>query len=635
MYQKGEILRLWQPILSLMYRILRAIVWTAGVITVALICLFFVAEQPVPHQTLDKLLASLSTSTDALDARTATFGLRHGLVLRKVRLLPKGVVAPEWFTADELRLSGGFRPDRPVREWIDTVVAHRINIASLPSRSSGHGTTNASATIPALPAMRFDLVDANFLGMRFKRLQGFLHQEKGVILIENARIEWPSDHGVEEVSGTLQFDPATSRIEGQLAGRLFPERIYPLLHMLEARGVENIAQRFVFGDKPAVVEARFRIAPEEQRDELRVVVTVAECTYDGVPIRRATAVIEAHGSNDLDHIAVRQLVCERPDGKLTGDMTIDTTTSNLDFVAQSSLPSEPLLRIVRVNVSPEKFGILFATPPQVTASGRVPLDGNLDGIRILGTLAAPLATVHHIPLQNLQCDFGISSNTYVLRNVHTTTAGGDISGTITMVVPPDDMTQATYRSSFKIDHMDVETFAAQLGFTNHPLGKANAEIALASCFGANHERRLNGSGECRLEKATLGRIPLFAGLTDYMARNVPGVNVLIEQSEASVPFVISNGVLRSENALVEGGLFSIGGKGTYSFPEDQLDFNVRASIFKQRTWLGRIVQVVTFPFSKLLLEFRVKGSIDAPAWEYRGVLERIVDTVGGKKGSAP
>ena len=38
----------------------------------------------------------------------------------------------------------------------------------------------------------------------------------------------------------------------------------------------------------------------------------------------------------------------------------------------------------------------------------------------------------------------------------------------------------------------------------------------------------------------------------------------------------------------------------------------------------------------LLLEFRVKGTLGAPTWEYRGVLERIVDTVsGGKKDTPP
>ena len=586
-------------IFRLVFLLVRVVVWTAGLLAIALVCLFFASEQPMPRATLDQLLAALSTNTDALDARAGSFGLRGGLVLHKVRLLPKGVVAPEWFTAEELRLSGGIHPDQPPREWINTVIAHRINISDLPASLAGasHGATNAAAAALVIPPMRFDLVDTAFLGIRFKRLQGHLRQDHGVVVVENARIEWPSDRGIEDATGTVRYDPASGLIEGQITGKLLPERIYPLLRLLEARGVEDIARRFVFGARPVEVDAHFRVSPAESWDELRLAVTVADCTYDGVAIRRASAVITANGSNDLNHVAVRNLVCERPDGRLTGDMTIDTTASNLDFVAQSSMPADPLLRIIRVNVTPAKYDIAFGTPPQVSASGRVPLDGNPDGIRIAGTLTAPLTTVRRVPLQNLQCNFQIYSNTYALQNLHTTTSGATVSGTFTVVIPPGSDTQSTYRTSLTIEHLDVESFAAQLGFTNRPLGKADARISLDSCFGENHERCLNGSGNCRLEKAMLGRIPLFAGLTDYMVRNVPGVDMLVSQSEATIPFAISNGVLRSDNVLVEGGVFSISGKGTYSFPADQLDFNVRASIFKQRTWLGRIVQIVTFPFS--------------------------------------
>lgn len=624
----------------------RAVVWTVGLLAIAVFCYFYVAERPVPRETLSRLLAKLSTDTDALDARSAAFGLREGLVLRKVRLMPKGVVAPEWFAADELRLSGGFRPDRPPREWIETVVAHRINISSLPPSliaggSSGASNANAAASAPpsSIPPVHFDLVDAAFLGMHFKRLQGSFRQEKGVVYIENARIEWPGDRWAEEATGNVRFDPATGLVEGQIAGRTVPDRIYPLLHMLEANGVEQIARRFVFNSRPVEVDARFRVTPAEPHSELRITVSVADCTYNGEPVLRANAVITADGSNGLDHIVIQPLVCERADGKLSGGLTIDMPTSNIDFVAQSEMPVEPMLRILRVNFSPEKYGVVFGTPPRLTAAGRVPLDGELAGVKLAGSLLAPTATVHRIPLQNLQCEFGIASNSYSLRNVRATAAGGDVSGSISLLVPPGTDTQASYRTSFKVDHLDVETFAGQLGFTNRATGRAGAEVQLASCLGTNHARFLSGAGDVRVEKGVLARIPLFAGLTDYMVRNVPGVEFLVSQSEASMPFAISNGVLRSDNVLVEGDVFSVSGKGTYSFPADRLDFTVRTSIFKRRTWLGRIVQVVTFPFTKLLLEFRVRGPSSNPVWEYSGVIERIVDSVGdvmgGKKDSAP
>ena len=609
-----------------------------GLLTIGIFCYFYVAERPVPRETLSRLLAKLSTETDALDARNATFGLRQGLVLRKVRVLPKGIVAPEWFTADELHLSGGFRPDRPPREWIDTVIAHRVNIASLPPHLST-GATNVASAALVIPAMRFDLVDATFLTMRFKRLQGYFRQERGTNILEDLKIEWPGDRWPEDVTGTIRFDPASGLVEGQLTGHLLPERIYPLLKMLEANGVLDVARRFVFNSKPVeVVEARFRVAPAEPHYELRLTLAVTDFTYDGVAVRNANSMIVAEGSNDLTHITIQPLVCERPDGKLSGGLTIDTLTSNIDFIAQSDMPVDPLLRIIRVNINPAKYGIFFATPPRLTATGRIPLDGNIDGVAFTGNMTAPTATVRRIPLQNLQCEFSMVTNSYTLRNVRTTTAGGDVSGTLNLFIPSSD-TQASYRTSLKIDHLDVETFAGQLGFTNSPTGKAFAQLDLASSFGINHDRLLGGSGDVRVEKGVLGRIPLFAGLTDYMARNVPGVSLLVSQSEARMPFTITNGLLRSDSLLVEGDVFSISGWGTYNIPADKLDFTVRTTVFKRKSWLGQIINVVTFPFTKLLLEFRAHGPIERPIWEYRGVIERIVDGVGeavsGKKDSSP
>ncbi|MEI6211133.1 MAG: AsmA-like C-terminal region-containing protein [bacterium] len=631
-------MRFLRRIFGFFFGMIRAVVWTVGLLTIGIFCYFYVASRPLPRETLNRLLIKLSTETDAVDARAVLFGLREGLTLQKVRVLPKGVVAPEWFSADEIRLSGSFRLDRPPQEWIDSVVAHEVRVSSLPTNMLAGSSTSASGMDVASP-IRFDLVDATFLDMRFKRLQGVIRQEKGVLIVENIRIEWPSDRWTEEATGSVRYNPGTGLIEGQLTGRLIPERLYPLLHMLQANGVLEVAQRFVFNTSPIELEARFRVAPAEPNYELRLTLAVADCTYSGVPVTRVNTVIVANGSNDLTHVAIQPLVCERPDGKLSGSLVIDTITSNVDFIAQSDMPVDPLLHLIRVDIEPEKYGIFFLTAPRLTATGRVPLDGNIDGVAFTGTLSAPTAMVRRIPLQNFQCEVSMVTNSYLLRNVRASTSGGDIRGTLNLLFPPSVNTQVFYRTSFQVDHLNVETFAAQLGLTNYASGTAQAEIALSSAFGTNHDRLLCGNGFVQVEKGMLGRVPLFAGLTDSLARHVPGVEFLVSQTEARLPFVITNGVLQAEHVLVEGDVFNISGKGAYHFPGDQLDFVVRANVFKRTTWLGKIVRLVTFPFSKLLMEFHVKGSVNQPIWEYRGVIERIVDTVGdavgGKKDSAP
>jgi hypothetical protein len=87
---------------------------------------------------------------------------------------------------------------------------------------------------------------------------------------------------------------------------------------------------------------------------------------------------------------------------------------------------------------------------------------------------------------------------------------------------------------------------------------------------------------------------------------------------------ISNGVIRASKILVSGDVFTITGSGTYSMPEDKLDITARVRIFKNNSIIGRLANPITWTFSKLLMEFKVYGSIDDPKWEYVSVIERLL-----------
>ncbi|MBR3822743.1 MAG: hypothetical protein IKJ37_14115 [Kiritimatiellae bacterium] len=47
-------------------------------------------------------------------------------------------------------------------------------------------------------------------------------------------------------------------------------------------------------------------------------------------------------------------------------------------------------------------------------------------------------------------------------------------------------------------------------------------------------------------------------------------------------------------------------------------------IFKNDSIIGKIADPITRTFSKLLMEFKVYGSLDDPKWEYISVIERLL-----------
>ena len=113
-------------------------------------------------------------------------------------------------------------------------------------------------------------------------------------------------------------------------------------------------------------------------------------------------------------------------------------------------------------------------------------------------------------------------------------------------------------------------------------------------------------------------------VADYLAKNIPGISSLVDQSNAEMEGSISNGVIRASKILVSGDVFTITGSGTYSMPEDKLDITARVRIFKNNSIIGRLANPITWTFSKLLMEFKVYGSIDDPKWEYVSVIERLL-----------
>jgi hypothetical protein len=136
--------------------------------------------------------------------------------------------------------------------------------------------------------------------------------------------------------------------------------------------------------------------------------------------------------------------------------------------------------------------------------------------------------------------------------------------------------------------------------------------------------QVNGKMSLTLKNGHIARLKLFAGLTDYLAKTVPGIASMVDQSNAEVEGVISNGVIKASKILISGGVFTITGRGTYSMPDDKIDITARVRIFRNDSILVKLANPITWTFSKLLLEFKVYGSINDPKWEYVSVVERLL-----------
>ena len=109
---------------------------------------------------------------------------------------------------------------------------------------------------------------------------------------------------------------------------------------------------------------------------------------------------------------------------------------------------------------------------------------------------------------------------------------------------------------------------------------------------------------------------LFSGFTDYLAKHVPGIGSLVNLSDASLDFAITNGTLHASNVLISGDVLAINAAGKYTIPADDLAFSGNISLKENENWLARLATTpIRWPFAKIF-GFRLKGAIDNPSWSY-------------------
>ena len=138
---------------------------------------------------------------------------------------------------------------------------------------------------------------------------------------------------------------------------------------------------------------------------------------------------------------------------------------------------------------------------------------------------------------------------------------------------------------------------------------------------------LNGKGHVEIKKGQLMRMKGFRGLLEAMPSVAPAVSWFTDTTQASCDYVIKNGVVSTDNAYIEGSLFSIKMYGAFDAVANALDYTVRVQFTKKDSFVGKLLHPITWPFTKLLLEFHLTGTPEHPKWKYISVVDRVMEAV--------
>ena len=560
----------------------KTVKWCFIVFCVFLASLFF-RQQELPEFLVRGLCERFSAGDTVLSCDSASFGFREGLKLRDVRLYDRSrhdamspVCSVEsvsiWPLRRRVRIVAAKFP-RLGDEYYEGDV----------SPAAETGFDGSAIKLPRLPAFELELIDPEILGVAPERVTARVEVSSSKLELRSFHLDWPDQDIRMWLDGFCTVDLAGARLFGDVRGTARQEHIRPLLKALDLpssypymggysdTGTNGFTA--VVGAVPAYCGWEVNLRTAEL--DLKLDLHPQACRYNDVPLAKVDGGLGVHvyytGEYMGYDIKVGPLVASDHKGRQLAGWLVVHGTNDLDYLefdASSELEKQDTLDIMGyLNEGTMDF-LNCLTPPKVTAKGIFNCDEvNIPNNDFGGHFEVAKAGFLNQELSDAAFDYHLQGSEMTFDNVRAKgVSGGDISG------------------------------------------KARFHLPIA-----DGDEELSGDGSVVIKNGKLVRIPVFLALTSALADNVPGIEKLVNQSEARCDFTISNGVFKTENLIVQGAVFCIKISGTCDLTTDEVDLIARCTVMKEESVLGKyLIRPVLWPFTKLLTEFHVTGTKDAP-----------------------
>ena len=493
-----------------------------------------------------------------------------------------------------------------------------------------------SMDLPDFMPFRLTVIEPDILDLRATRvIVNSVSSSDDVLRFLDARVEFPDTDVKMAVTGDCELNIPGQRVTGSVHGQARQPNIRPMIQALDITNCYQFIDAFTGVTTPVDAGCKFDV--NLRNNDLRIFLDLHPTggAYRGVPLKSAQGNVDVrvfvrdHYQNA--HITVGPIVASIADGSTISGSVFYENTNDVGFVTFRNVDSKTSLSNALAIADVLTDGTLDClqpeTPPHITLNGILAVDPAYAATNHLdGTLAFDKGSFFGIPLVNVQTDFKLRNDYTTFSEAHASLPhGGKITGTGIISFPDFDSERASFKVAITGKDITLEDASKVLGFdVEDRRGLLSGRLELDAPLTTALVSRVNGKVSISVKDGRIARLNLFAGLTDFLAKKVPGISSLVDQSDASMECVISNGVLHATSVSVSGDVFAIAGHGTYSMPDDNLDFTARVRLFKNDSIIGKIANPITWTFSKLLLEFKVYGPIDKPHWKYISVVDRLL-----------
>ena len=620
-----------------------------------LLGLFFLAlsaillfEQPVPDFLLRRLARSVSNADYLVRADSASFRFSHGLKINNLRVFDRRKTAAKpIISASCVDLALHLRRI----PWSKRTLLKAVTVTDLryPRLPDGYYIPDSIEfpgkpdfkekneplvlDLPVLQPFSLTLVRPDVLAVTPKKVVArSVSVTPGGIRADGIHLDWPDTDAHLELDGFFELNLETQRVEGKVRGLARQHHIRPMLVALDITNSYAFIDSFTRVEKPVDAFCDFDVNLRNNDLHINLGLAPEGGCYNRVPLENVRGVDDAHAALDIRvyvrdtyqnaRIVVGPLVANLADGsRMSGQVVYENTNDvgYVDFNVRSTTSLSNALAVADVMNDGTLDCLVAATPPAITLCGRLAVDpAHADANNLTGTLAFNRGSLFSVPLRDASARFDLRGTDVTFSGARATAEhGGGISGGGLISIPGFQQENASFRvkvAGEKIALADVaDIFAFDLGDKR---GTLHGHVELSGPLSTNLTRRLGGGGKITCSDGHLAQMRLFSGFTSYLAKHVPGIGSIVNLSNASIDFAITNGTLHASEAVISGDVLAINASGAYDIPNDDLAFSGNITLKKNEGFLMRLATTpIRWPFAKIF-GFRLKGPIDNPNWSY-------------------
>ncbi|OGV69297.1 MAG: hypothetical protein A2283_13780 [Lentisphaerae bacterium RIFOXYA12_FULL_48_11] len=540
--------------------------------------------------------------------------LRMELVLENVRIYRKKLVGPAAVEARHLEI--GINVISMLRRefFIDgvKVIDGVIRPKLCYGRNADHSTHTASAGKALFVVV---LENCMLQGITIVSLSSDVCVEGELVQFKNIGGTLARGDMRGDVSGSLVYNDVNKILDGKLMTQFDPRILLPLIYEWDMPGTADLVSRFNFYKRPPKCEMVFKKHNTGLGDfELDGKFVMQDCSYREVDMIKAhgSARVELAGPKALVHVEVAELV--REEGVARTAFTADLATGTVNFDGMSEIYMPAFFQMIGVFTNECRQYFRFDGPVKIAASGIVDYR-RMTNTNFKGIIETQKMRVGQFMTEKCSFMMTMVGMTTTVTDVVGKIYNGNFGGSATFVLPSYSVSNISYSVNATVADASFREIVAvtmpeqdKVKYTGNISGRVN----VSGLLGEGNGRTAVGAGFVVVTKGHIFTLPLFGGLTTFMVKYVPGVDFLLAQTEARSDFAIADGKASSREILVEGGVVTLSGAGSYRF-SGGLDFKVKVKLLKKKTLLGQIVQFVTDPISELF-EFKLDGTLAQPKW---------------------